>query len=191
MKTTIWISAVSIILIAIVVGSIFYFESLREPSQPDPLVVDNLSALADGQVSFNVTLNDYESGIIERVVVNGERYSWSHGSQENSTILNDQTKQWRIDIGTLEEDDEMCTPVKSPGIYYIDYPMISIIYFYAKDVMTENDFMVMVCFISPLGVGLGTQVGYTPDPFWRDNSAMELQLGTIFMTKMSDNYLPE
>jgi len=107
MKTTIWITAASVILIATVVGSIFYFGSLPEPSKLDPLVVDNLKALADGQVSFNVTLNDYESGIIEGVVVNGERYSWSDGSQENSTILKDETKQWRVDIGTIEEDDEI------------------------------------------------------------------------------------
>ena len=107
MKTTIWITVASIILVATVVGSIFYFESLPEPSQSNPLVIDNLSALADGQVSFNVTLNDYESGIIEGVVVNGERYSWSHGSQENSTIFKDETKQWSIDIGTIEEDDEI------------------------------------------------------------------------------------
>ena len=116
MKKTIWISAVSIILITSVVGSIFYFESLPEPSQPDPLVVDNLSALADGQISFSVTLNDYESGTIESVVVNGERYSWSHGSKENSTILKDETKQWSIDIGTIEEYDEIQVVVEAiPG----------------------------------------------------------------------------
>ena len=113
MKTTIWITIASVILIATVVGSIFYFESLPEPSQLAPLVVSNLSALADGQVSFNVTLNDYESGTIEGVVVNGERYSWSHGSHEDSTILKDETKQWCIDIGTIEEDDEIQVVVEA------------------------------------------------------------------------------
>ncbi len=107
MKTTIWITAVSVILIATILGSIFYFEFLTDPTQPDPLTVDNLKALADGQISFNITVNDYESSTIQGVVVNGERYSWSHGSKENSTILKGETKQWSIDIGTIEEDNEI------------------------------------------------------------------------------------
>ena len=113
MKTTLWITVASLILIAAIVGSIFYFESLPEPSQLAPLVVDNLSALADGKVSFNVTLIDHELGTIEGVVVNGERYSWSHGSQENSTILKDETKQWRIDIGTIEFNDKIQVGVET------------------------------------------------------------------------------
>ena len=95
------------ILIATILGSIFYFEFLTNPTQPDPLAVDNLKALADGQISFNITVNDYESSNIQGVVVNGERYSWSHGSKENSTILKGETKQWSIDIGTIEEDNEI------------------------------------------------------------------------------------
>ena len=123
MKTSIWILTVSIILIASVVGSIFYFESLATPFQTDPsndptnlgnqLAIDNLLALTDGQVSFKVTLNDYESGVIEGVVLNGERYSWSDGSQEDSTIIKNETKQWSIDIGTIEEDDEIQVVVET------------------------------------------------------------------------------
>jgi hypothetical protein len=123
MKTKIWILAVSIILIATVIAGIFYFESLLEPSQPDPspipstpggkLLVDNLSALANGQVSFNVTLDKYEFGIIEAVVVNGERYLWSDGSQKNPTILKDETKQWSIDIGNFEENDSIQVVVEA------------------------------------------------------------------------------
>jgi len=107
LKTTIWISAVSVILIASVLVSIFYFQSLPDPTQLNSLEVDSLKALADGQVSFNVSLNDFESGVIDAVVVNGERYSWSHGSQENSTIHKGETKQWSIDIGTIKEADEI------------------------------------------------------------------------------------
>jgi len=107
MKTTIWITAVSVILIATIIGSIFYFGTLTNPTQLDPLIVDNLKALTDGQITFNVTGNDYESSIINGVVINGEQYSWSNGSQENSTILKGETKQWRIDIGTINKDNEI------------------------------------------------------------------------------------
>ena len=112
MKTTIWI-IVSILLIATILGSIFYFEFLTTPTQSDPFVIDNLKALADGQISFNITVNDYKSCTIQRVAVNGERYLWSHGSKENSTILKDETKQWSIDIGTIEEESEIQIVVRA------------------------------------------------------------------------------
>jgi hypothetical protein len=114
MKTAIWITVVSVILIASIVGSIFYYGFSTDLTQPDPLMVDNLIAQADGQISFNVTVNDdYESILIEDVVVNGGRYSWSLGSKENSTILKGETKQWSIDIGTIEEDNEIQVVVES------------------------------------------------------------------------------
>jgi hypothetical protein len=47
MKTTIWITIASLILIATIVGVIFYFESLPNQSHPDPLKVENLKALAN------------------------------------------------------------------------------------------------------------------------------------------------
>ncbi len=73
----------------------------------------NLSASANGKVSFNITLNEYESGVIEAVVVNGERYSWSDGSQENITILKDETKQWSMDIGSLQEAESIQVVVEA------------------------------------------------------------------------------
>jgi hypothetical protein len=115
MKTTNWITTVSVILIATIMGSIFYFEFFTDPTQPAPLIVNNLKALADGQISFNVTVNDYESSTVEGVVVDGERYSWSHGSKENSTILKGETKQWSIDVGTIEEDNEIQIVVEANG----------------------------------------------------------------------------
>ncbi len=123
MKNKIWISAVSIILIATVTAGIFYYGFLLEPSKSDPsplpsnpggqLLVTNLSASANGKVSFNITLNEYESGVIEAVVVNGERYSWSDGSQENTTILKDETKQWSMDIGSLQEAESIQVVVEA------------------------------------------------------------------------------
>ncbi len=117
MKTKIWISVISIVLVASVVGSIFYYVSLTQPSQPNPsdvpsnpnnqLVVNNLSAFSDGQVSFDVALEDYEARFIEGIIVNGERYSWSDGSQEDPTISKNETKQWSVDIGAFEEDNEI------------------------------------------------------------------------------------
>jgi hypothetical protein len=117
MKTKIWIPVISIVLIASVVGSFIYYTSLTEPSQSDSsdipsnpgnqLVVNNLSTFPDGQVSFNVTLDDYESSIIEGVIVNGERYSWSDGSQEDPSISKNETKQWSVDIGNFEENHEI------------------------------------------------------------------------------------
>jgi hypothetical protein len=113
MKNAILIIAVSMILIAAIIGGILYFEFLANPTLPDPLIIDNLKAQPDGQISFNVTTKDYESIMIEGVVVNGEHYLWSHGSKENSTIVKDETKPWNIDIGTVEEDDEIQVVVEA------------------------------------------------------------------------------
>ncbi|MBT8171495.1 protease complex subunit PrcB family protein, partial [Candidatus Bathyarchaeota archaeon] len=107
MKTTIWITIISVILIATVLGSIFYFHSLPDPTQLDSLEVNSLKVLADGQVTFNISQKNDETRVIEAIVVNGERYSWSHGSQENSTILKGETKEWSIDIGSINEDEEI------------------------------------------------------------------------------------
>ena len=123
MKTKIWLSAISLILIASVLGSIFYYVSFAEPSQPNPsdspstpndnLKLNNLLALPNGLVSFNVTLDDQESGIIESVFVNGEYYSWEDGSQEEPTIQKNETKEWTIDVGAFEEDHEVQVVIES------------------------------------------------------------------------------
>lgn len=88
-------------------GSIFYFELLSDPNQSNPLEVDNLKAQTDGQISFDVSVSDYESSTIGGVIINGKRYLWSNGSQEDSTILKGETKQWSIDIGTINQDNEI------------------------------------------------------------------------------------
>jgi hypothetical protein len=113
MKTAFLITTISIVLIMAIVGGILYFNFLANQTLPVPLIINNLKAQADGQISFNVTVKDYESSMIEGVIVNGERYSWSHGSKENSTILKDETKHWSIDIGTIEEDAEIQVTVEA------------------------------------------------------------------------------
>jgi len=107
MKTRIWITIAAMILIGTIIGSVFYFELLSDTNQSNPFKIDNLKAQADGQISFDVSVSDYESTTIERVIINGERYLWSSGSQENSTILKGETKQWSIDIGTINQDKEI------------------------------------------------------------------------------------
>lgn len=107
MKTSIWITIAALILITTIMGSIFYFDLLSDPNQSNPLKVDNLKAQTDGQISFDVSVSEYESSTIEGVIINGERYLWSNGSQENSTILKNEIKQWSIDIGTINQDNEI------------------------------------------------------------------------------------
>lgn len=107
MKTPIWISTISIILIATVLGSIFYLNSLPDPTSPNSLEISSLQASSDGQIIFNISQNIDQSSVIDAVVINGERYLWSYGSQENSTILKGQTKEWKIDIGTIQENEEI------------------------------------------------------------------------------------
>ncbi len=77
------------------------------------MFVENLSAFLDGQVSFDVALDENESENIEGVIVNGERYSWSDGSQENQTICRDESKRWSLDIGTFEESAEIYVVVET------------------------------------------------------------------------------
>ena len=123
MKSIFWISTVTAIIIASILGSIFYFNSTPESTQPDPsddtpnsgiqLVVDNLSALPDGQVSFKVSFNDDDSSVIEAVVINGERYSWLDGSQEDPTISKNETKEWSVDIGECEQNENIQVVVEA------------------------------------------------------------------------------
>ena len=56
--------------------------------------VNNLSALTNGQISFNVTLHEGESGILESVLLNDTCYLWSDGNQEDPNILKGETKHW-------------------------------------------------------------------------------------------------
>ena len=95
MKTSICIAAISIVLITVLAG-MFYFNSFSDPMPDSSLEVNSLKALADGQIILNLSQNNDELGVINAVVIDGECYLWSHGSNENSSILKGQTKQWSM-----------------------------------------------------------------------------------------------
>jgi len=67
--------------------------------------VHNLTVWTNGTISFKITLYEYETGMFEAVLVNDIRFSWSDGSSENATILKDQTKTWRLDVGSFNEGE--------------------------------------------------------------------------------------
>ena len=115
MKHPIWIPTVSIIAIVALVGAFYYF-SPSPPSSHLPnsqLAVNSLMALTDGHVSFNVFLHEGASAILEAVVLNDTRYSWSDGSHEDQTILNGETKPWSINIGSLQKGSTMQVVVEA------------------------------------------------------------------------------
>lgn len=103
MKHPLWIAAASIITIVALIGAIYYFSPSPSSSQTPEFQLDvsSLTALTDGQVSFNVSLNEGESGTLEAVLLNGTRYSWSDGSQDDPTILKGETKYWSMNVGSL------------------------------------------------------------------------------------------
>jgi len=115
MKHPIWIATASIITIVALIGAIYYF-SPSPPSSQIPefqLDVNNLTALTDGQVSFNVSLNEGDSGTLEAVLLNDTRYSWSDGSQEDPTILKGETKHWSLNIGSLNNGSNIQVVVEA------------------------------------------------------------------------------
>lgn len=103
MKHPIWIATVSIITIVALIGAIYYFSPSPSSSQTPEFQLDvtSLTALTDGQVSFNVSLTEGESGTLEAVLLNDTRYSWSDGSQEDPTILKGEIKYWSMNVGSL------------------------------------------------------------------------------------------
>ncbi len=116
MKHPIWVAAVSIIVIAaLIIGAIHVFSP--PPSQvPDSqLEVNSLKALTDGQVSFNVTLSEGESEVLEGVVLNDTYYSWSDGSQDDPTIYKGETKNWSINVGSLQNGTNLQVIVEAPS----------------------------------------------------------------------------
>ena len=120
MKSRFWIVAVSLIIIAVIVGIYFlppYSSSPTStptptPSSPLPtpipgiqLQVQNLTVWTSGTVSFKVILYEYESGLLEAVSVNDTRYSWADGSSEDAVIFRGETKTWRLDVGSFNKGD--------------------------------------------------------------------------------------
>ena len=102
MKNPIWIPVGSIFIIIVLVGTLYYFSFSSIPDNSEvQLEVDNLKASTEGKVSFLVSLNKGDSDILDSVVLNETRYSWSDGSIEDPTISKGETKRWSIDVGNL------------------------------------------------------------------------------------------
>jgi hypothetical protein len=115
MKRQTWAIAASIIIIVALIGSVIYFSSTPTPFQATEfqLYLSNLVASTDGQVTFNVTLNKGESTTLKRVTVNGTRYLWSDGSQQDPTITKGETKQWTINMDNLKNGNSLQVTVES------------------------------------------------------------------------------
>lgn len=114
MKIPLTLGLISIILVGFVVGSGLYVASLTDDPPPSPtptpnptskLVIENLLALSNGTVSFNVKLIEAEVGFLEAVFVNKTKYFWSEGSSENNTLFKGESKIWNKDIGSLSPNN--------------------------------------------------------------------------------------
>ncbi|MFH1327411.1 MAG: protease complex subunit PrcB family protein [Candidatus Bathyarchaeota archaeon] len=117
MKRTLWIAVASIIMIVALIGILYYFSSWSPFSSGKEirLEVNNLTAFTDGRVSFNVSLNQGESGILETVVLNDTCYSWSDGSPEDPSIFKGVTKHWSVNVGSLVNGSTIQVVVKAPS----------------------------------------------------------------------------
>jgi len=116
MKHQVWAVAVSIILIVASISAVYVFLS-SQPQIPDSqLEVSDLKASTDGRVSFNVTLSEGGSEILEGVVLNDTQYSWSDGSQDEATIYEGETKNWTINIGGLQDGTSIQVIVETPSV---------------------------------------------------------------------------
>ena len=127
MKSPIVVAAVALIMISMVAGFYFYNASSGSPTDPSPsptpsppapipgvqLQVNHLLASSNGTVSFDVSLYEYDSGVLEAVLINETRYSWSEGSTENTTILKGQTKYWSKDLGSLNPGSQIQVTVQA------------------------------------------------------------------------------
>ena len=114
MKRILAITIVSIIVLAGSIGAVYYYFS-ASPKNPDfEIYVHDLMASTDGQVSFNVTLQKGESGVLEAVYLNNTRYSWSEGSQENSTISKGEDKHWSVTTTNLINGSTLQVVVEAP-----------------------------------------------------------------------------
>ncbi|PVX26964.1 MAG: hypothetical protein CW716_04800 [Candidatus Bathyarchaeum sp.] len=114
MKQT-WIIAASIITLVALIGTIYCFAPIIPESSEIKLNINNATALTNGLVSFNVTLADAESAVIESVFLNNTSYAWTDGSNETSTILKGETKHWSVNIGDLQNGTNIQIVVETPS----------------------------------------------------------------------------
>ena len=115
MKHPIWVAAISIIIIipSIVAVHVLLSPQLQVPDSQ--LKINSLKALTNGQVSFNVTLSEGETETLEEVILNNTHYSWSDGNQEDPTISKGETKNWSINIGSLQNGTNLQVIVEAPS----------------------------------------------------------------------------
>lgn len=115
MKHPMWVAAVSIIVIvALAIGAVHVFSPPPPQSLDTKLEVSSPMASTDGNVSFNVTLSEGESEVLEGVLLNDTRYSWSDGSQDDPTIYKGETKNWSINVGCLLNGTNLQVVVEAP-----------------------------------------------------------------------------
>jgi hypothetical protein len=121
MKTRIMVGALVFSLIVLILGVSLYYSTLVNPAGsgkdqtelPDSpvsagqLKINYLVASSDGTLSFNVTLYDCDSGVIEAVIIDDESYLWSEGSAEDGSILKGETKSWSKNIGELKSGSKI------------------------------------------------------------------------------------
>ena len=116
MKIPIVLGLIAVVLVGVVIGSGLYISSLIDGANPTPsptpnpnsqLTVNNLLALSNGTISFEVTLSEGDLSVLEAVFINNTKYLWSEGSTQNTTILKDQNKSWSKDIGSLSEGNQI------------------------------------------------------------------------------------
>jgi hypothetical protein len=122
MKIPIVLSVIALILIGVLVGSGIYVASLDDVADPSPsptpnpvgqLAVNNLFASSNGTVSFDVSLFESDSGVLEAVFVNDTKYLWSEGSSEDAIILKGERKQWSKDLGNLSPGSQIAVLVEA------------------------------------------------------------------------------
>ena len=143
MKTPILVAG-ALIIISLIAGIILYNAPIADPddpsqspppSSPTPtpgvqLQVNHLSALPNGTVSFEVSLCEYDSGVLEAGFINEIEHNWSEGSTENTTILKGQTKHWSKNLGALNPGTQIqvivqATPESGSSTTTVEQPQDS------------------------------------------------------------------
>jgi hypothetical protein len=117
MKHPIWVAAVAIIVVvALIIVAVNVLSPSLSHVPESQLEINSLKASTDGQVSFNVALSEGESEILEGVILNDTYYSWSDGSQDDPTIYKGETKNWSINIGSLQNGANLQVIVEAPPV---------------------------------------------------------------------------
>ena len=153
MKIPIAVATIALVAIGLVAGFYFYNQTLLAPTDPSPsptpitptaisvaqLQINHLLASSNGTISFDVSLSEYDSGVLEAVFINETQYSWPDGGTENAVILKGQTQHWSKDFeglipGTQIQVTVQATPVWGNATTTVEQP-------YNPNVNTLPDFL--------------------------------------------------